>query len=198
MIEFIIRARRAPTVPEQFLGSAGQEAHVEYLTQVLVNGLFVSQAHRDNVVMSFVLEASPDFSRIIRFSGSDLGSIPEQTESGLLELFGDALKTSLGAQKDEVREVLPGITIAAMSFETLIKSYQDNKVIYLLDRKGSDVRTIELPENAVFVLTDHVPMPPKQAKSLVNRGAKTISLGPKMLHASQCVVLIENEYDRMG
>ena len=71
-------------------------------------------------------------------------------------------------------------------------------MIHLLDRKGDDIREIDLAEDAVFILTDHIPMPPKQAKSLVNRGARAISLGPKMLHASQCVVLIQNEYDRLS
>ena len=194
----MVRARKAPTAAQQFLGPAGHEAHVEYLAQLLVNSLFVSQGHRDDVQLTFVFEASADYSRIIKFDGENLGSLSDQSEKGLLELFALALKTSAGSGKGETRSVLPGVSVTADSFESLIKSYQTDRSIYLLDRKGEDVRESNLPENAVFVLTDHIPMPTKQAKSLVNRGAQAISLGPKMLHASQCVVLIQNEYDRMG
>ena len=198
MLEFVIRARKAPTSPDQFLGAAGQEAHVEYLGQILVNGLFISQNHRDDIRLTFVFEASADFSRIISFDGASLGTLADQTELGFKNLFANALKSAGGAQKGESFQVLPGLKVTADSFESLIKKYQTDRMIYLLDRKGADIREIDLPEDAVFILTDHIPMPPKQAKSLVNRGAKAVSLGPKMLHASQCVVLIQNEYDRLS
>ncbi len=197
MLEFLIRARKAPTDANRFLGHAGQEAHVEYLTQILINGLFVSQGHRDDVRLSFVFEASADFSRVITLDGSTLGSLTDLSEQGLLELFARCLEVSTGSNKDEVRQVLPGVTVAAMSFEQQIKTYEGRQ-IYLMDRKGKDIRETSLEHNAVFVLTDHIPMPSKQAKSLVNRGAMTISVGSKMLHASQCIVLIQNEYDRFG
>jgi tRNA (pseudouridine54-N1)-methyltransferase len=47
-----------------------------------------------------------------------------------------------------------------------------------------------------FLLTDHLPMPKKTFHSLGRLGAEKISLGPVMLFASQCVVLIHNELDR--
>ena len=164
-----------------------------------MNGLFISQSHREDARLTFVFEASADFSRIITFDGANLGSLAsDQTEQSLLKVFAEALKTSVGSAKGETRQVTSGLSVTTDSFESLIKSYQQDRQIYLLDRKGKDVRSAELAEDAVFVLTDHIPMPPKQAKSLVNRGAKAISLGPKMLHASQCIVLIQNEYDRLG
>ncbi|MFN3238020.1 MAG: hypothetical protein ACE37D_13295 [Pseudomonadales bacterium] len=197
MIDYVIRARKAPTDPVRFLGQAGQEAHTEYLCQILVNGLLISQGHRDDVRLSFVLEASADFSRVITFDGSVLGSLDDWSEAGILQLFARCLQVSVGAAKSESREVLPGVTVTAASVEEFLKSFAGRQ-IYLMDRKGVDIRAAALEQDAVFVLTDHIPMPTKQAKSLVNRGAKPISLGRTMLHASQCVVLIQHEYDRMG
>ena len=49
--------------------------------------------------------------------------------------------------------------------------------------------------NPCFILTDHIPMPPKTLLGLVRLGAKKLSLGPRMLFASQCVVLIHHELD---
>lgn len=196
-MEFVIRARKAPTSPEQFLGQAGLDAHVEYLGQILINGLFISQSHRDDVQLTFVFESSTDFSRIIHFDGEKLGSLTDLSERGIKQLFANALKVSVGAAKGDTFDMMSGFTVTVDSFESLIKKYQTDRMIHLLDRKGDDIREIDLAEDAVFILTDHIPMPPKQAKSLVNRGARAISLGPKMLHASQCVVLIQNEYDRL-
>ena len=52
-----------------------------------------------------------------------------------------------------------------------------------------------VPENPCFLLTDHLPMPRKSFNSLERLGAKKISLGPRMLFASQCVTLIQHELD---
>ena len=52
-----------------------------------------------------------------------------------------------------------------------------------------------LRRNPCFLLTDHLPMPKKSFNSLERLGAERIALGPKMLFASQCVVLIHNELD---
>jgi tRNA (pseudouridine54-N1)-methyltransferase len=38
-------------------------------------------------------------------------------------------------------------------------------------------------------------MPPKTLQGLERLGAKKLSLGPRMLFASQCVVLIHHELD---
>lgn len=198
MIEFVVRARKAPTDASKFLGEAGREAHVEYLTQILVNTLFVSKGHREDVCLTYVFEGSADFSRAISFRGDTIGMIGDQTEKGLLQLFARCLAAGAGLAKDAATTTDQGILISAISFERLVKRYQETRPVYVLDKKGSDVRQVELLDNAVFLLTDHIPMPPKAAKSLIRRGVTPLSLGPVMLHASQCVVLIQNEYDRLG
>src|SRR5690606_41359285 len=52
--------------------------------------------------------------------------------------------------------------------------------------------------NPCFLLTDHIPMPKNSISGLKRLGAEAISLGPRMLFASQCVVLIHNELDWRG
>ena len=48
------------------------------------------------------------------------------------------------------------------------------------------------------VFTDHLTMPKKTDRFLSRLGAKPISVGPKMLLATQCIVLVHNELDRQG
>lgn len=197
MIEFVVRARKAPTDAGRFLGELGQAAHVEYLAQILVNTLFVSKGHRSDVCLTYVFEGSSDFSRALFFRGDKIGILGDQSEQGLLQLFARCLKAGASLDKEAELETDEGIVIQAISFERLVKQYQISRPVFLLDRKGQDVRRAELPPDAVFLLTDHIPMPPKQTKSLIKRGVQPLSLGPVMLHASQCVVLIQNEYDRL-
>ena len=67
--------------------------------------------------------------------------------------------------------------------------------LYVMDPKGTSIREQAFEGNPCFLLTDHIPMPKKTFHSLERLGAKKISLGSKMLFASQCVVLIHHELD---
>ena len=196
MAEYIIRARKAPTDASRFLGLPGSEAHVEYLAQIVVNSLFVSKGHRSDTRLTLVLEDAKDFSKAISLAGDTLGSLHQLTEAGILGQIAECLRLSSNLQKEESLILENGIKIQAISFEHIVKNRLESHAVYLLDKKAEDVRCVSLEDDAVFLLTDHIPMPRKTFKSLHRQGVKKISLGPLMLHASQCVVLIQNEYDR--
>jgi tRNA (pseudouridine54-N1)-methyltransferase len=66
----------------------------------------------------------------------------------------------------------------------------------MMDPKGAPIADLGHPKNPCFLLTDHIPMPKKTLPSLERMGAKKISLGPTMLFASQCVVLIHHTLDQ--
>lgn len=193
---FVIKARQAPVDSRIFLASVGQDAHVEILAHSLMNALFVAKSHRDDVIIHLVLESSQDFSRIITYTSSMLGDLGGFNEKALLDSIVRALDAGRTLGKDESVEVETGVTVRTSGYELLIKELSLTCEIYLLDRKGTDVREVTFTENSCFLLTDHIPMPRKVAKSLVRQGAEKISLGAKMLFASQCIVLIHNELDR--
>ena len=198
MPEFILRARKAPTDPDKFLGAAGRAAHVAYLAQVITNTLFISKGHRRDTDLTLVLEGSADYAKALTFSGAALGSISDQSETGLLELIAGCLQSAMKLGKEKSMQADEGIQIQSIGFERLAKARLSSLPVYLMDKKGTDIRDVPLMPESVFLLTDHIPMPPKHGKSLVRQGVKPISLGPVMLHASQCVVLIQNEFDRRG
>jgi len=194
--EYIIRARKAPTDPKKFLGAIGAGSHVEYLAQIVVNTLFVSKGHRSDTTLTLVLEDAKDYSKAITLDGASLGSIPDMSESGILLTISNCLKSAIALEKEECISLDNGIEVQAISFEHLVKVRLETRSVFLLDKKADDIRDCTLPDDAVFLLTDHIPMPRKTFKSLRRQGVQNVSLGPVMLHASQCVVLIQNEYDR--
>ncbi|RZV20406.1 tRNA (pseudouridine(54)-N(1))-methyltransferase TrmY [Vibrio alginolyticus] len=195
MRSFVLRARAAPTTSKALLEGVGNEAHTEILAHTMMNTMFVAQSHREDVVVHLVLESTKDFSRTITICSNDITNIGGFHESTLIAAVARALDASVGMGKEQLREVEPGITVRTVSFERLVQELAEDHQLYMLDKKGEFVRDAEIGENPCFLLTDHIPMPKKSFNSLKRLGTEKISLGPKMLFASQCVVLIHNELD---
>jgi tRNA (pseudouridine54-N1)-methyltransferase len=196
--EFIVRARKAPIDPDRFMAAVGTGAHVEYLAHMVVNALFISKGHRDDTLLTLVLEDSPDFSRAISISGDSLGNLQGMNEDAILKVCSESLRAGIGLAKEATVTSENGLQVTAISFEHLVKTRVIDRQVYMLDRKGEDIRETDLAEDAVFLLTDHIPMPKKTFKSLARQGVKKLSLGPVMLHASQCISVIHNEMDRIN
>jgi tRNA (pseudouridine54-N1)-methyltransferase len=196
MRTFVLRARAAPTDGRKLLACIGQEAHPEILAHTLMNAIFVAQAHRADVTVHLVLESTPDFSRAIRFDANDMRDIGGFDERALLGKVAQALDASRGMGKDEARPVESGVTVRTLAFERLVQELADDHQLFVMDRKGTSIREQAFEGNPCFLLTDHVPMPKKTLPGLERLGARKISLGSKMLFASQCVVLIHHELDQ--
>ncbi len=195
MRTFVLRARAAPTDSRALLAGIGGDAHPEILAHALMNAIFVAQSHRPDVVVHLVLESSPDFSRTIRFEANAMHDIGGFDERALLGKIAKALDASVGMGKEETRAVESGVTVQTISFERLVQGLAQDHELFVMDRKGTPIREQAFGGNPCFLLTDHIPMPKKTFHSLERLGAKKIALGPTMLFASQCVVLIHHELD---
>ena len=196
MRTFVLRARAAPTDSRALLDSVGKAAHAEILAHTLMNAIFVAQSHRRDVVVYLVLESTRDYSRTIRFDSNAMGTIGGFDERTLLGRIAGALDASAGMAKDELRAVEPGIDVRTTSFERLVKELAEDHQLYIMDRKGTPIGEQAFGPNPCFLLTDHIPMPKKAIPGLERMGAKKTSLGPTMLFASQCVVLIHHALDQ--
>ncbi|ELV8716798.1 tRNA (pseudouridine(54)-N(1))-methyltransferase TrmY [Vibrio vulnificus] len=195
MRTFVLRARAAPTNSRALLEGVGNEAHTEILAHTMMNTMFVAQSHRQDVVVHLVLESTKDFSRTITIHSNEISNVGGFHEANLLNIVVRALDASTGMGKEELRNVEPGVTVRTISFERLVQQLAEDHQLYMLEKKGEFVRDIKFAANPCFLLTDHIPMPKKTFNSLKRLGTQNISLGPKMLFASQCVTLIQNELD---
>jgi tRNA (pseudouridine54-N1)-methyltransferase len=195
MRTFVLRARAAPTDGQKLLAAVGQEARTEILAHTLMNAIFVAQSHRPDVVVHLVLESTQDFSRTIRFDANAMHELGGFDERALLGKVAKALDTSRGMGKEEARPVESGVTVRTIAFERLVQELATDHQLFVMDRKGAPIREQPFGDNPCFLLTDHIPMPKKTFGSLERLGAKKITLGSKMLFASQCVVLIHHALD---
>ncbi|GAA4894919.1 tRNA (pseudouridine(54)-N(1))-methyltransferase TrmY [Ferrimonas pelagia] len=195
MRAFVLRARAAPTDSQKLLAGVGNDAHTEILAHTLMNGIFVAQSHREDVIVHLVLESTQDYSRTITFTSNELRNIGGFHEQALISKVVTALDASKGMGKEQLRQVESGITVRTISFEKLVAELAADYQIFMMDKKGDSVREQEFAGDCCFLLTDHIPMPKKSYNSLKRLGVEKMSLGPKMLFASQCIVLIHNELD---
>jgi len=196
MRTFVLRARAAPTDSQKLLASVGKEAHTEILAHTLMNTIFVAQSHRADVVVYIVLESTQDFSRTICFDVNAMHELGGFDERALLGKVAKALDVSRGMGKEETRPVESGVTVRTVSFERLVQELAADHQLFVMDRKGASIREQAFEGNPCFLLTDHIPMPKNTFHTLERLGTKKLTLGSKMLFASQCVVLIHHELDQ--
>ncbi len=196
MRTFVLRARAAPTDSQKLLASVGQEAHTEILAHTLMNAIFVAQSHRADVVVYLVLESTSDFSRTIRFEANAMHEIGGFDERALLGKVAKALDASRGMGKEETRPVDSGVSVRTIAFERLVQELATDHQLFAMDPKGASIRDQVFENNPCVLLTDHIPMPKNTFHTLERLGTKKLTLGKKMLFASQCVVLIHHELDQ--
>lgn len=196
MRTFVIRARKGTVNADKVFAQVGSGEHFEIIAHTLANAFYFSNGMRTDVEVYVVLDSTPDFPRTLKFSSNDQLSFPGFHERAILEVVASALARGNTVPKGGMQIIAPGIEIYGFGFETLMQNLQSQSPVYLLDKKGEDIRTINFDDHGVFILTDHLPMPKNSIKSLERRGATKISLGRKILFASQCVVLVHNELDR--
>ena len=98
----------------------------------------------------------------------------------------------------EKREVLPGCAIEKKSFYNVIEELMEQgNEVYILDKKGKDLRDVKISKNCVFVLGDQDGLPEKEFKRL-KKMAIPLSIGQKTYFASHVVAVVNNELDRKG
>lgn len=196
MRTFILRARKGSTRWDQIRGDIGNQAHFEVVLHSVINAFFISNGFRQDVEFYIVLDSTPDFPRTIKLSGHAGLSIPGFHEDAVVSLIETILKNSQGIAKNETRAIMPGVELSGFGFEKLVGGLLESRSLYLLDRKGADIRTTTLAADPIFILSDHLAMPKNHVKSFTRQGMQLLSLGPKTLFASQCVVLLNHEMDR--
>lgn len=196
MRTFIIRARKGSTQWNKIRSQIGTKEHIEVIAHSVINAFFLSSDFRSDVEVYIVLDSAADFPRTIKLSSAEGLSLTGFHEQAVISVLEHALKTSSHLGKNEHSNLGAGVEVFGYGFDRLLSSLLPTRPTYLLDKKGADIRVANLEPNPVFILSDHLAMPKKSVTGLKRKGLKLLSLGKKMLFASQCIVLINHELDR--
>ncbi|MCK4552762.1 hypothetical protein KAT80_00985 [Candidatus Pacearchaeota archaeon] len=168
----------------------------------LIQGLFLSHDFRTDVKFHFVFYGMPDPPKHIEIQVKENTVIRKKD-------VGTLIKKILYKYKEgEKHEVFPGCFVEKKSFLKVVEELAPKGVpsvrgnintegIFILDKKGEDIRKAEIPKDCVFILGDQEGLPKKELKRL-KKIAISVSVGGKVYFASQVVVIVNNELDYRG
>ncbi|MBS3078795.1 hypothetical protein J4218_01610 [Candidatus Pacearchaeota archaeon] len=169
--------------------------------QIVIMAFFISNHMRNNVKLHLIFNGPPDAPKHLElFPGIKLHPDDDENERDISKKdVAGLIKKLLYKYKQGIKnEVLPGYFIEKKSFIDVIKELGEESTVYLLDKKGEDIRTVEIGENPVFVLGDHEGIPKFEMKKLKKVNIKKVSVGNTMYFASQTLTIVQNELDRRG
>ena len=120
-----------------------------------------------------------------------------------LRIDGETLydvRTDVDTWQHILRKVIagkphPGVSVDKTSFEALLKTEALSSPVYVLEEGGTNIAELDLAEDAVFVLGDHVGLPRKAERFALRFGEK-ISLGKQPYLAASCITIINYLLDQ--
>jgi tRNA (pseudouridine54-N1)-methyltransferase len=174
--EFILFSRLGRT--NTLFSNLHDAGRLDIVYECIVTSLFLSHGIRRDVTFHAVLNGPPNPPRHIQIDGSTVYDV----------------RTDVDTWQQILRKVIagrphPGISMDKSSFEALLKTEAQTRKVYVLEEGGKDVKEIQIKENAVFVLGDHVGLP-KKAETFALRYGEKISLGKQPYLAASCITII--------
>lgn len=167
-----------------------QAGRMDIAIHTIIAAFFLSHDFRKDVKIHLVFYGQPTPPRHIEMQVTDDLKISKKD-------IGSMLKKMLYKYKDGKKtEVFPKCFIEKKSFLEVIEELKEQgKQIFILDKKGTDIRDAKIKDESVFILGDQEGLPQKEMKRLESM-TEPISIGSKMYFASQVVAIVNNELDR--
>ena len=179
--EFILFSRLGKT--NALFNNLHGAGRLDIVYECIVTSLFLSHGIRRDVTFHAILNGPPNPPRHIQIDGSTVYDVRTDIDTWQQIL-----------QKIIAGKPHPGISMDKSSFEALLKTEAQRRKVYVLEEGGKDITEIELEENAVFVLGDHVGLP-KKAETFALRYGEKISLGKQPYLAASCITIINYLFD---
>lgn len=198
MREFIYYSERGVTTGNLIGEDLMKAGRIDIACQFIIQALFVSKHIRDDVKVHLVLNGPPDAPKHLEiFPGNHIDGVEGKIDISKKDVAGLIKRMLYKYKKGERIEVSSGYHIEKKSMVNLLEQLsQEGKEIYILDKKGTDIRDIKIPDNPVFIVGDQEGISKQELKRVKHLDIKKISVGPQMLFASQVITLIHNEIDR--
>ena len=202
MREFIYYSENARTSGNFDVSNLMKAGRLDIACQIIIMSFFVSRHIRPDVKLHMIFNGPPNAPvHIEMFPGENkqFADIKGQIDISKKDVAGLIKKMLYKVKKGEKREVEKGYAVEKKSFIDLVKELMDNgKKVYVLDKKGDDVRDLKNKElgKVVFIIGDHDGIPKVEMKRLKKLGVGKISVGKQMYFASQTMTILQNEMDR--
>jgi len=192
MRNIIYFSRHAATSGKALSDDLMKAGRMDIAIHVIITSFFLSHDFRKDVKLHLIFYGMPDPPKHIEIQITDELDISKKDVASLIK------KILYKYKEGKKTEVFPGCFVEKKSFLNVVQDLMDEgKEIFILDKKGEDIRKTEIPNNSVFILGDHDGLPQKELRRL-KKSCKLVSIGPKIYFASQVVAVLNNELDRKG
>ena len=163
---------------------------IDIVIHSIIQAFFLSKTHREDVKMHLIFYGTPDPPKHIEIQITPELEISKKDIAGLIK------KILYKFKEGKRTEVFPKCFIQKKSFLQVIEGLlEEGKEIFILDKKGKDIRQAEIPEEPAFIIGDHEGLPKKELRRL-KKITIPISVGTKTYFASQVIAVVNNEIDR--
>ena len=168
-------------------GNLMKAGRMDIAIHTIIASFFLSHDLRKDVKMHLVFYGMPDPPKHIEMQIVPELDISKKDVANLIK------KILYKYKQGEKKEVLPGCFVEKKSFLKVIEELKEQgNEIYVLDKKGEDIREAEISKNCVFILGDHEGLPEKELKRL-KKITIPVSVGPKIYFASHVAAIVNNE-----
>ena len=192
MREFIYYSKCAVTSGNMIKDNLMKAGRMDIVCNVIISVFFISNAMRDDVRLHLIFDGPPQAPKHLILDSSKGLALSKKNIAGLIKKM-----LYKSQNREELLEIFSGAFIEKKSFEKLVKELdKEGKDVLVLDGKGVDIRKSDLMKRPVFIIGDHEGFPKSKAKFL--KKIDGVSVGPRVLFASQVVTILHNEMDRRG
>jgi len=198
MREFVYYSKGGVTSGNLIKDDLMKAGRIDIACQFIIQSFFVSRAMRDDTKVHLILNGPPNSPMHLElFPGKNLDGVTNKIDISKKDVAGLIRRMLYKFKKGKRVEVAEGYSVEKKSFVKLMEEFaKEGKTIYVLDKRGEDIRDIDVSGDAVFVVGDHEGIPKNELKWVKHVPMRKIKVSPKMLFASQVVTLVRNEVDR--
>jgi len=171
-------------------GNLMKAGRMDIAIHSFIQAVYLSKSFREDVKFHFVFYGMPDPPKHIEIQVTEELGLNKRDIAKIIQ------KLLYKYKKGEKNEVFPKCFIEKKSLLHILEELQEQgSEIFILDKRGQDLRKANIGGEPVFLIGDHDGLPKKELKRL-KKITTPISVGPKMYFASQVVAVVNNEVDR--
>jgi len=180
--EFVLYSRKGRT--DSKFTSLYEAGRLDVVHECIVASLFLSHGVRRNIIFHALLSGPPVPPLHLKIDGTTLRDVLTDQET-----WKGIFKKILSGKRH------PGVSVDKTSFEVLLKAKANEAPIYVLEEGGKDIFEVDIGENSVFVLGDHIGLP-KKVEGFALRYGEKVSLAKQPYLAASCITILNYLLDR--
>lgn len=194
MRQFVIIGHEVPTTPEFSLDDlAGGAGRLDVLCRCVSSALFVSHGIREEVTIDLVL----DDTVTVRFEGATARNL-HPDERTIAARVRQALEQREEAIGHLPAEPSPGVKVYRLGLADMLDIATESGQIVRLHQEGTPIVDANLPEQPIFVLSDHQPFTEEEQRAIGDRASTAVSVGSTEIHANHTIAVAHNYLDTEG